>query len=140
MIRSGGAVPTGSAGFQPALERATRYGIIAASTITKPCVATDHRKRPRMIGQITSDVVYERLAPKVLDELRRKNPVMPHGTRKNKHFQWFTPDYGHPRLKEHLAAVTALLRAAPNWNAFHRSLERAFPKLNETIPLPFDEG
>ena len=100
----------------------------------------DGSKRPRIIGQITSDSVYERLAPGVLEELRKRNPVMPHGTRKNKHHQWFTPDIGHHKLKEHLAAVTALMRAAPNWNAFQRNLERAFPKLNETIPLPFDEG
>ena len=97
-------------------------------------------RRPRMVGQITSDVVYERLAPKVLNELRKRSPVMPSGTRKNKLFQWFTPDVGHPKLKEHLAAVTALMRASPNWTAFHRNLERAFPKFKETIPLPFDEG
>ena len=43
------------------------------------------------------------------------------------------------KLNQHLAAVMALLRAAPNWGGFHRSLERAFPKLHETIPFPFDE-
>ena len=38
-----------------------------------------------------------------------------------------------------LAAVTALVRAAPNWEAFQRSLSRAFPKLNEQIPLLLDD-
>ena len=96
-------------------------------------------KRPRVIGTYTNDFVYERIAPGVLDELRLVNPVMPQGWRKNRHHQWFTPEFGHPKLKEHLAAVVALMRAAPSWTAFRRSLDRAFPKLKSTIPLPLDD-
>ena len=29
----------------------------------------------------------------------------------------------------------ALMRAAPNWGAFKRALQRAYPKLNEQVPL-----
>ena len=96
-------------------------------------------KGPRVLGRYTNDLVYERLARGVLDELRRRNPVMPYGSRKNKHHQWFTPDLGHPRLREHLAAVIALMKAAPNWTVFYRGLQRALPKKNETIPLPLEE-
>lgn len=96
-------------------------------------------KRPSVIGHYTNDIVYARLAPGVLDELKRRNPSQPSGRRKNRHHQWFTPDLGHPKLKEHLAAVIALMRAAPNWVGFQRSLNRAFPKLGDTIPLPIDE-
>ncbi len=96
-------------------------------------------KRPSIVGKFTNDLVYDRLAPGLLAELRTRNPVLPTGSRKNKHFQHLTLDYGQPRLKEHLIGVTALLRAAPNWAAFHRSLERAYTKLNETPPLLFDE-
>lgn len=73
----------------------------------------------------------------VLEELQRINPRIPGtGRRKHKHFQWFTPDFGHPKLKEHLAAVVALMKASPNWNAFNRNIQRAFPILNESLPLP----
>lgn len=96
-------------------------------------------KGPRVLGHYTNDLVYKRLAPGVLDELRSKNPTMPYGTRKNKHHQWFTPDPGYIKLNQHVAAVMALMRAAPNWAVFHRSLERAFPKQNETLPFPFDD-
>ncbi len=96
-------------------------------------------KRPSVIGTYTNDLVYYRLAPGVLDELRRLTPKLPSGNRRNKFFQWFTPDFGHPRLKEHLAAVTALMRAAPNWDSFIRNLQRAFPRFQETIPLPLNE-
>ena len=74
-----------------------------------------------------------------VQELRRVNPTLASGKRRDKHHQWFTPHPGLIKLNQHLAAVMALLRAAPNWGAFHRLLERAFPKLHETIPFPFDE-
>lgn len=99
----------------------------------------DGTKRPVIIAQYTNDIVYERLAPGVLQELQQRNPTKPTGGRRHRHHQWFTPDFGHPKLKEHLAAVTALMRAAPNWGIFQRSLNRAFQKRNETIPLPFDD-
>ena len=50
-----------------------------------------------------------------------------------------TPEFGHPRLREHLAGVIMLMKAAPNWGRFMASLNRASPKLNATIPLPFDD-
>ena len=99
----------------------------------------DGAKRPSVIGHYTNDFVYARLAPGVLEDLKLKNPTIAPGRRKQRHFQWFTPDFGHPRLREYLAAVTALMRAAPNWDSFKRSLNRAFPPLNETIPLALDD-
>jgi len=96
-------------------------------------------KRPAVIGHYTNDIVYDRLAPGVLDELKHKNPVLPTGHRRARHHQWFTPDFGHPELGKHLAAVMALMRAAPNWDRFKASLNRAFPKTNETIQMPFDD-
>jgi len=90
-------------------------------------------KRPRLAGKLTNDIVYQRLAPGVLDELRKKNPRQPSGRRKSKHHQWLTPDIGHPRLREHLAAVTALMKAAPDWQSFVRGLNRALPK---HLPMP----
>ena len=96
-------------------------------------------KRTHQIGRDTNDLVYERLAPGVLNELRKKNPTLSSGRRKNRHHQWFTPDFGHPKLKEHLAGVMALMRAAPNWTSFKRALQRSLPKLNETIPMALDD-
>ena len=95
---------------------------------------------PRVIAKYTNNLVYERLAPGVLDELRRKNPTRETGSRKYKHHQWFTPDIGHPKLKEHLSAVIALMRAASNWRSFQRMLNRAFPQKEKTIPLPLEDN
>ena len=66
-----------------------------------------------------------------LDELKRVNPKLPTGRRRTTHHQWFTPDLGHPRLKEHLAAVMALMRATPNWDRFTAMLNRALPEQND---------
>ena len=96
-------------------------------------------KRTPLLGHYTNDIVYDRLAPGVLEELQRVNPILPAGYRKVRHHQWFTPDLGHPQIKEHLIGVMALMRAAPNWTAFRRSLQRAYPKMHETLPLPLDD-
>ena len=95
----------------------------------------DGAKRPSVIGHYTNDFVYDRIAPGVLEELKTRNPKLPSGRRKTTHHQWFTPEFGHPKLKEHLAAVTALMRAAPNWDRFKSSLNRALPKIGTTLLL-----
>ena len=96
-------------------------------------------KRTHQVAHDTNDLVYDRLAHGVLEELRKKNPTVAPGRRRQRHHQWFTPDIGHPKLKEHLAGVMALMRAAPNWTSFKRALQRSLPKLNETIPMALDD-
>lgn len=102
----------------------------------------DGVKRPSVIGHYTNDIVYDRLAPGVLDELKRLNPPIAPGRRKHKNFQWLTGDVGHPKLKEHLIGVMALMRAAPDhgWANFKRILARSYPKRNEDVPLPLGDG
>ena len=75
-------------------------------------------KRPSLIGRYTNDIVYERLGPGLLEELKIRNPVMSTGYRRHKHHQWFTPELGHPKLKEHLAGVIAIMRISRSWNGF----------------------
>ena len=95
--------------------------------------------RPSVVGHYTNDVVYDRLAPGVLDELRKLNPPDEAGHRRHKHHQWLTQDVGHPKLRDHLSGVIALMRVASNWDQFRRMLDKAFPKLNTTLALPFPE-
>ena len=99
-------------------------------------------KRPHVIADYTNDFVYSRIAPGVLREVQLLNPINPNtGERLVKHHQWFSEDYGHPRLREHIAAVTALMRASANWGSFKRNLVRAFPATydNQTFPFMDDE-
>ena len=73
----------------------------------------------------------------VLGELRKKNPKTPRGYRKHRHHQFLTELIGNPHLERHLAAITALMRAAPNWRNFERLFKRAFPKSGDQLELDF---
>jgi hypothetical protein len=79
-------------------------------------------QRPPLIGKLTNNIVYERLAPAVLDELKRKNPRLASGSRRTKHHQWLTSGFGHPKLREHLAKVIALMQV------LDRTRRRTFPR------------
>ena len=95
--------------------------------------------RPSVVGHYTNDIVWDRLAPGVREELERVNPKTETGTRRARHHQWLTVDIGHPALQKHLTGVMAVMRAAPNWDAFKRMLQRAYPKINTNLEIPFDE-
>jgi len=95
--------------------------------------------RPSYVGHWTNEIVYSRLAPGVLKELRKLNPRTEKGNRKRKHFQYLTPDYGTPALREHLSNVIFLMRGCKNYQDFDRRLERAAQKHGDTIPLPLDD-
>ncbi len=88
-------------------------------------------KRPGVIGRYTNEFVYDRLAPGVLEELKQKNPVLPQGYRRYRHHQWLSPVVGHPKLRDHLAGVIALMRISPSWDVFKRHIKRAYPKPGE---------
>jgi hypothetical protein len=91
--------------------------------------------RPILVGKYTDDIVYQRLAPGVRNELRKLNPKDETGRRKQKHHQWLTEDIGVPALSHHLTGVMALMRAASNYEVFKRMLARAFPKPGEQLEL-----
>jgi hypothetical protein len=95
--------------------------------------------RPSIVGKYTNDLVYERLAPGILEELRQRNPPDEHGRRKAKHQQWLTEDIGHPALQRHLTMLIGFERASSNWGMFYRMVQRALPKMKEQMPLPFEE-
>jgi hypothetical protein len=95
--------------------------------------------RPIYVGKLTNDIVYSRLAPGVLCELRRKTPRDEKGFTKHRYHQWLTDDVGNPALANHLHAVIALMKASSTWQGFIRALQRAFPKLGETPELPLDD-
>jgi hypothetical protein len=99
-----------------------------------PKLPQDQQKRPVMVGKITNDVVYARLAPGVRQELHRLTPRDEKGRLKQKLFKRLTEDVGHPKLREHLASVVALMRASDDWEGFERILDRALPKYAD-MPL-----
>lgn len=83
--------------------------------------------RPKYVAKLTSRLVYEKLPPGVVEEIREKNPYRETGRRERKNHQHLSEDIGRPHLEKQLAVVTALMRISPNRRAFERNFERAFP-------------
>lgn len=93
-------------------------------------------KMPQYIGSLTNNIVYDRLAPGVKDELKRLTPKNAKGRPRQKLFQRLTEDVGHPKLREHLASVITLMRISPDWETFEGHMDRALPKWSEQLRLP----
>ncbi len=96
-------------------------------------------KRPRSFGAITNDIVYRRLAPGVLDELKRVQIRDEEGRPKHKLFQKLTTNVGYPKLREHLGSVVTLMKLSTDWPDFREKLDRIHPRFGDTLMLPFDE-
>lgn len=95
--------------------------------------------KPAIVGKYTNDIVYARLAPAVLGELKKVTPKNRKGQYKARFHQSLTENIGFQKLKEHLAAVTALMRASANWSKFNSLLNRALPRHDETMLLDFKD-
>ena len=90
---------------------------------------------PQVVAAYTKDIVYARLAPQILEELERRNPIEG-GRRKGKHHQLLTEDVGHPALAQHLHAAITLMRVSKTWAQFKHMLDVAHPKRGDTLQLP----
>ncbi len=88
-----------------------------------------------LVGRYTNDLVYERLALGVLDELRRKNPVTEKGYRQHKHHQWLTREVGHPSLTHHIYRLLGMMEASNAWADFRLKVDAKLPKVNATMAM-----
>lgn len=99
----------------------------------------DSVKRPAYFGHLTNNIVYARLVPKILEQLKKDTPRSEKTGRHINHLhRKLTTDVGHPKLKEHLAAVISLMRISTNYKQFAAFLDIAHPKFNDTLSL-FDD-
>lgn len=95
--------------------------------------------KPSFVGKIINDVVYERIAPSVYEELRKLNPKMESGNRRYKFHQFLTSDVGRPMLQTHLAIIHSLAAASGyNWARFMYLLDKSHPKQYQQLSL-FDD-
>jgi hypothetical protein len=87
---------------------------------------------------LTNDVVYKRLAPGVLEELKRVTPKADAGRLKHKLFQRLTTNLGYPKLREHLGAVAAVMKLSNDWYDFKSKLDRLYPRQDVPAQLTLD--
>jgi hypothetical protein len=95
-------------------------------------------KRPQYFGMLTNDIVYKRLAPGVLEELKRVTPRREDGRHRDKLSQRLTSKIGYPKLREHLGSVVTAMKLSDRWHDFMEKLDRLHPRYGETMHLPFD--
>lgn len=98
----------------------------------------DGVKRPQYFGHLTNDIVYARLAPAVLEELRSATPRDDRGRRKHHFHRRLTDDIGHPKLREHMAAVLTAMQLSEDYDDFIQKLDRVRPRYDETLPMIID--
>lgn len=84
-------------------------------------------RRPQYVGCFINHYVYRQLPDGVLDELRRRNPVMQSGYRRHKHTQLLA-DTGNEHLDRQITAVTTIMRIADDKNQFKHLFAKAYPK------------
>jgi hypothetical protein len=98
----------------------------------------DTVKRPQYFGHLTNDIVYSRLAPGVLSELKKVTPRNESGARKHRYFQRLTSNLGYPKLREHLGSVTTLMKLSRDWQDFSDKIDKIHPRYGETMTLGLD--
>ncbi|MEM7196676.1 MAG: hypothetical protein AAF402_17255, partial [Pseudomonadota bacterium] len=77
------------------------------------------------------------LCSKAAETIAGKNPRSEvTGTRRRKHHQYLTRDYGHPELKELLSNAIFMMKACDTYEQFSQLLNRTKPKYGNTIEIP----
>jgi len=99
------------------------------------------KNRYSVVAHYTNDLIYERLAPGLLEELEARNPAGEGGSRKAKHHQWFDQD-GEKLFSQQMFTILALQRACLNkggdrWAHFVGMVNDVLPKKGMSMPLPF---
>jgi hypothetical protein len=120
----------------------------ASGLITIPAVAITKLERltsssisSAYFGHLTNDIVWARLAPGVLEEMQTIVPKRNNGKgRKYPFTRRLTEDVGHPKMREHLASVTTIMKLSDEYEDFVVKLDRVHPRFDETLALPlFDK-
>ena len=93
------------------------------------------KNKPQIVGKITKDIVYSRMAPGLIDELEKLNPITCCDKRAAKHHQWLTPSAGQIALRGHLYGIIALMKCSTTWHSFYQKLQAVYPCQNEQMEL-----
>ena len=84
------------------------------------------KNHPQFIAQLTNKLIYKPLAPGVLEELQRINPMLENGTRKDKLHQYLSKNTGVIKLREQIIRIVTLFEVATSKANFERMFEKRF--------------
>lgn len=95
--------------------------------------------RYSVVAHYTNDLVYERMAPGLLKELRERTPKNDKGERDNKLHQWLSEDIGNPMLAQHLHTIINFQKLAivngHGWDRFIKTIDQVMPKKGQTLEM-----
>jgi hypothetical protein len=98
------------------------------------------KNRYSIVGHYTRDLVFERLAPGLLEELERKSPKNEKGYRKNKLHDWLADDVGNPLLAQHLHTLVKFqelaIKSGYTWTKYVKMVDQVMPKRGGNLELP----
>lgn len=101
------------------------------------------KNRFSAVAGYTTDLIYERIAPGLLEELREKSPKNEKGHRANKLHQWLSEDIGNPMLAQHMHSVLMFQRLAIangyGWGRFIKMVDQVMPKKGATLELGLND-
>jgi P63C domain len=90
------------------------------------------KNRYSAVAGYTTDLVYQRMADGLLQELKEKSPKDDKGNRENKLHQWLSDDIGNPLLAKHLQSIITLQQLALangwGWARFMKMVDQIMPK------------
>lgn len=92
-------------------------------------------KRTPYVGKLVNKYIYDQLPPGVKDELQRLNPKNALGNRAHRHHQHLTEGTGLTALDRQISTVTTLMRISDNKAEFEELFEKAYPPLQQKLPL-----
>ena len=90
-------------------------------------------KRPGFFGHVTNKVIYKKLAPEILPEL--KNRAKKLGNKGTRLHQVLTPDKGHPELMQLVSSVTTIMKLSKTKEEFFETVDKIHPDFSENYDL-----
>ncbi len=93
--------------------------------------------RPQYFGLLTNDIVYKRLAPGLLAELKKENSK---SEKKSHLHRRLTPDTGHPKLREHLVSAVTIMKLSKDYQDFIEKLNSIHPRYGDNLVLDLEDG
>jgi hypothetical protein len=97
----------------------------------------DIKKKPRIVGKRTKELIYKQLPPWVLEELMKKTPKNEKWNYKARFHQSLTQDVWEPNLQKQITEVITLFRLSDNMQEMRSMFESLKLRKLWQYPLPF---
>jgi len=96
-------------------------------------------RKPQYFGLLTNNIVYDRLAPGIREELQRGVPRNEEGRPTAKYFQKLTQNTGYPKLRELLGSVVTIMKFSTDWKDFVSKLDKMHPRYGANYELDLED-